>query len=132
MNGVDVGDFGGADHLWNVQVTLARTRRPNAHGFIRKAHVQRVAVRLGIDRDRGDTQFLARIDHAQGDLTAIGYEDFSKHFRPKVAQASQAAERLAFLSFRAMRGISLFLTLNQREIPRIARNDKIKDCFRTL
>ena len=88
MDRVDVGDFRGADHLRDVQVAFARARRPDAHGFIRKAHVQRVAVGFGIDRDRGDAQFLARIDHAQGDFTAIGDQDFSKHFRPKVAQAS--------------------------------------------
>ena len=80
MDRVDVGDFGGADHLRDVQVAFARAGRPDAHGFVGKAHVQRIAVRLGIDRDRGDAQFLARIDHAQGDLTAIGYKDFSKHF----------------------------------------------------
>src|SRR5580704_794716 len=87
MDCVDVGDFSRADHLRDVQVALARTSRPNAHGFIRKTHVQRVAVRLGIDCDRGDAQFLARIDHAQGNLTAISYKDFSKHLRPKIAQA---------------------------------------------
>jgi hypothetical protein len=32
----------------------------------------------------------------------------------------------------ARRGISLFLRFNQREIPRFARNDKIKYFFRSL
>ena len=44
MNGVHVGDFRRADHLRNVQITFAAARRPDAHGFIRKAHVQRIAV----------------------------------------------------------------------------------------
>ncbi len=80
MDRVHVGDFGGADHLRDIQVAFAGARRPDAHGFVGEAHVQRVAVRLRVNRDRGDAQLLARIDHAQGDFTAIGYEDFSKHF----------------------------------------------------
>jgi hypothetical protein len=49
-----------------------------------------------------------------------------------VAQASKDAEKLEILSFRAKRGISLFLGLNRREIPRFARNDKINSLFRSL
>ena len=79
MNRVDVGDFGGADHLRDVQVTFARSGRPDAHGLIGKAHVQRIPVRLGVNSDGGDAQLLAGIDHAQGDFTTIGNEDFSKH-----------------------------------------------------
>jgi hypothetical protein len=57
--------------------------------------------------------------------------------KPKnfVAQASQPAEKLTFLSFRgALRAEEslFFLCLNQREIPRFARNDKITYFFRSL
>ena len=82
MNRIDVGNLGGADHLWNVQVTFARSWRPYTHRLIGEAHVQRVPVRLGVDGNRGDAELLARIDDAQGDFTTIGNEDFSKHFRP--------------------------------------------------
>ena len=82
MDRFDVRDFGRADDLRDVQVTFARSRRPDANGFIGESHVERVPVGFGIDRDRGNAQFLARIDDAQGDFTAIGNEDFSKHFRP--------------------------------------------------
>ena len=73
MNGVHVGDFRGADHLRDVQVTLAAAGRPDANGLIRKAHVQRIAIRFGIDSDGGNTQFFARADDAQRDFPAIGY-----------------------------------------------------------
>ena len=52
--------------------------------------MQRIPVGLGVDSDRGDAQFLARVDHAQGDFTTVGDEDFSKHFRP-VEDRRQAA-----------------------------------------
>src|SRR6266853_887367 len=84
MYRIDVSNFRGADYLRDVQVTLTRPRRPDADGFIGEAHVQRIPVRFGVNRDGGDSQFLARINHAQGDFTTIGNEDFSKHLRPVI------------------------------------------------
>ena len=51
-----------------------------------------------------------------------------------VAQTSQAAEKLKYLSFRgALRAEeSHFLGFKQREIPRFALSDKIKSFFRSL
>src|SRR4029077_15063082 len=46
--------------------------------------------------------------------------------------ASEGAEKLKFLSFRAKKAISLFLGFNRREIPRFARNDKTNYFFRGL
>ena len=60
MDGVDVGDLRGADDLRDVQVALAAARRPDADRLVRKAHVQGIAVRLGIYRDGLHAQFLAR------------------------------------------------------------------------
>ena len=39
------------------------------------AHVQRVAVRLGVDGHAGETGVLARSRHTHRDLTAVGDQD---------------------------------------------------------
>ena len=72
MNGIDIGNFSGADHLGDVQVALAAPRRADAHRLICKPHVQRVAISLGVDRDRGNAQLLAGADDPQGNFPAIG------------------------------------------------------------
>jgi BirA family biotin operon repressor/biotin-[acetyl-CoA-carboxylase] ligase len=38
-------------------------------------HVQRVAVRIGVHRNRGDPHLAARADHPHGDLAAVGDQD---------------------------------------------------------
>jgi hypothetical protein len=54
----------------------------------------------------------------------------------KTADYIVLCQNTLFLSFRAERGISLsyfiYLKLNRREIPRSARNDKLKYFFRGL
>jgi hypothetical protein len=37
MNGVDIGDFSGADDGGNVEIALVQARRANADGFVGKA-----------------------------------------------------------------------------------------------
>ena len=71
MDGIDVGDLGGADHRRNVEVAVGKPRRPDADGFVGKAHVQRIAVGLAVNGDGLDAQFLAGANDAQGDLTAV-------------------------------------------------------------
>ena len=80
MDGVHVGDFRGADHGRNVQIAQPELGRADADGFVGETHVQRVAVGLAVDGHGLYAQFLAGTDHAQGDLTAIGDQDFLEHF----------------------------------------------------
>ena len=54
MNRVDPGDLGGADHRRHVQIALRRPGRSDAHGLVGVAHVQRAAIRVGIDGDGAD------------------------------------------------------------------------------
>ena len=75
MDGVDVGDLGGADHGGNVEVAAGALGRADADGLVGEAHVQAVAVGLRVDGDRADAQFLAGADDAQGDLAAVGDQD---------------------------------------------------------
>src|ERR1700693_250241 len=49
-------------------------------GFVRVADVDRVAVRIGVDRRGGDAKLAARPHDANGDLTTIGDEDFAEEF----------------------------------------------------
>src|ERR1700674_4681452 len=72
VDGIYIRDFGGADYLGDVQITLAAPRRPDADCLVRKPDVKRVTVRFGIDRNRRYAQFLAGADNPQGDLPAIG------------------------------------------------------------
>src|SRR5216684_637891 len=72
MDGVDVGNFRGANHLWNVQIALAAAGRANAHRFIGKSNVERVTIRLGIYRNGGNAELLAGANDPQGDFPAIG------------------------------------------------------------
>jgi hypothetical protein len=46
-------------------------------GLVGLAHVQRVEVGLGVDRDRGETGVLAGPGDADGDLAAVGDEDLA-------------------------------------------------------
>ena len=79
MNGIDIGDFRSRDDGGHIQIALRRSRRPDADGFVGKADVERVAVRLAVDGNRADPQFLAGADDAKCDFAAVGDEQFSKH-----------------------------------------------------
>ncbi len=79
MHRLDIGDLRRADDRRNIQIAQRQLRRPNADGLIGKAHVQRVAVRLAVNGDRADAQLLARANHAQCNLSAIGNQDFLEH-----------------------------------------------------
>jgi len=50
------------------------------HGLVGLAHMQGVAVGVGIDGDGGDAELFRRPDDAAGDLAAIGDEDLLEHF----------------------------------------------------
>ena len=45
MNGINVRDLGGADDGRDIQIALSGGAPADADGFVRKAHVERVAVR---------------------------------------------------------------------------------------
>ena len=79
MDRVDIGDLGGADDRWNVQITQRQLWRTDADGFIGKAHVQGVAVGFAVNRDSFDSEFFAGADHPKGDFTAIGDKDLIEH-----------------------------------------------------
>ena len=69
----------GGDDRVTQQVTLARRRRAKAHGLVRFADMWRTGIGVGVHRDRRDPEFPAGPDHAEGNLSAIGDEDFPEH-----------------------------------------------------
>ena len=46
-------------------------------------HMHGVGIRGGMHGDRGDAEFLAGAQHAQGDFAAIGYQNFVEHAAPR-------------------------------------------------
>src|SRR5579871_986752 len=81
VNGVDIGNFGGADYRRDVEVALRQLRRPNTNRFVGEANWQGKAIRFAVNGDRTAAQLLARADHAQGDLSSVGDQDLLEHER---------------------------------------------------
>src|SRR5437764_13266585 len=79
MDGVYIGNFGGADNGGNIQITLRKLWRTYADGLIGKAHGKGIAVGFAVNSDRLNAQFLAGANHPQSNFTTIGYEAFLEH-----------------------------------------------------
>ena len=79
MHRVHVRNLRRADHRRNVQVTQRQLWRPNADGFIRKAHGQGVPVGLAVNRNRANAELLACANYAQRNFSAIRNENFLEH-----------------------------------------------------
>jgi hypothetical protein len=82
MHGVGAGDFAGRDDLVDVQIAVARWRRPDADALVGEAHMHGVGVGGRMHHHRLDAEFLAGAQHPKGDFAAIGDEDFLKHHQP--------------------------------------------------
>ena len=59
----------------DVQVRLARGRRTDPECLVRHPDVERVAIRVRVDRDGGDAEIPAGADDPDGDLPSVGDED---------------------------------------------------------
>ena len=79
MNRVGAGDLRRAQHGRDAEVAVGAARRADADVFVGEPHVQGVLVGLRIDRDGLDAELAAGADHPQGDLAAVGDEDFLEH-----------------------------------------------------
>ena len=79
MHGIAARAAGGAQHVVDREITLARGRGADAIGFVGQAHVQRSAVDVAVDRHGANAQFAAGAQDAHGDLTAIGDQDLLEH-----------------------------------------------------
>ena len=54
MDSVGAGDERRADNVGDVEIALGRRGRADADGLVGEAHVQGIAVRFRVDRDRSD------------------------------------------------------------------------------
>ena len=79
MHGLGAGLAAGLDDLLDHQIAFGRRRRPDQNGLIGHFDVQRVAVGLGIDRDRLYPHPAGSLDDPAGDLAAIGDQNSFEH-----------------------------------------------------
>ena len=69
------------DDSIDAQVGVPRRGRTEAARLVGEPHVQRVAVRVGVDRDDLDIELSRRAQHTQGDLAPIGDQQPAEHGR---------------------------------------------------
>jgi hypothetical protein len=79
VDGIDVGDFGGADDTVGLQVALTAWRGSDTNGPIRQLNMEGLVIGLRVDRNRLDSQFFTSADDAQSDFASISNENFLKH-----------------------------------------------------
>src|SRR5882757_7265153 len=89
VNGVNIGDLGSADYVRDIQITFAAAGWADTNRFIGKPHMQRIAVRLRVHGNRGDSQLLAGTNHPQGNFAAIGYQNFFEHISRRLLLAAR-------------------------------------------
>ena len=79
MHGIGARDLAGREQRGDVEIGVLRRRRPDADALVGEPHMHGVGVGGGMHRDGVDAELLARAQHAERDLAAIGYQDFVEH-----------------------------------------------------
>ena len=79
MDRVRARDLGGRDQARDLEIRLARRRRPDAHVVVGEADVERLAIGLRVDGHRLNAELAARADDSKRDLAAIGDQNFLEH-----------------------------------------------------
>ena len=79
MHRLGAGLAAGVDDLVDHEIAFGRRRRPDQDRLVGHFDVQRVAVGLGIDRDRLDPHAAGGLDDPAGDLAAIGDQNSFEH-----------------------------------------------------
>ena len=86
MNGLSAGRLAGGNDLVGDEIALGGRRRTDMHRLVSHLDMNSIAIRIGIDRHRGDTHFPCRLDHAAGNFPTVGNQDFLEHFYGPPAQ----------------------------------------------
>jgi hypothetical protein len=79
MHGLRPALLAGCDDLVDQKIALGGRRRADQHRLIGHFHMERIAIGLGIDRDRLDAHPPRGLDDPAGDLAAIGDQDSLEH-----------------------------------------------------
>ena len=79
MHRLRAGLGDGVHDLVDHDIRLVRRGRADMHRLIGHRHMQRVAVGVGIDRNRLDPHFAGRLDNAAGNFAPVGDQDFLEH-----------------------------------------------------
>ena len=79
MDGIHVGDFGGADDPVNPEIALAAGGFANADGLIGDLNVHGTFIRLRIDGDGPNIQLFAGANDSNRNLSAVGNQNLLKH-----------------------------------------------------
>ena len=79
MNGRGAGPQRRRDDAVPAQVAVPRRRRTNLHRFVGEGDMPGRRIRFRMDGYRGDAQTPRGLDHAAGDLAAVGNQDLREH-----------------------------------------------------
>jgi hypothetical protein len=63
----------------DVEIRLRRRRGTDRISFVGFAHVQRRAIHVGVNRDRGNPHFMAGANHAHRNLATVSDQNFLEH-----------------------------------------------------
>jgi hypothetical protein len=86
MHGLRAAFLTSSDDMLDHKIALRGWRRPDRYCRIRHLDMQRVAVGVGIDRDRLNAHAPGGLDDPTGDLAAIGNQDALEHCGNFVSQ----------------------------------------------
>ena len=79
VNGLGAGGCCRRQDTIPQQVGFPRRRGADMNRLVRHAHMQRLPVRIGIHRHRGNAHAPGGLDDAAGDLAAVGNQNFIEH-----------------------------------------------------
>ena len=79
MHSIGTAAFNDVKDCVGVEVGLSAGLSAQAVGLVGKAHVERIAIKIGVDRHSGDAEFAASTNDSNRDLTTVCYEYFGKH-----------------------------------------------------
>ena len=78
---IDVAHFSRAHDAIDFQITIGAGGRADADRFVGQLHMKRIHVRLRVNRERPDAEFLTGANDAERDFATICDQDFFEHQR---------------------------------------------------
>jgi len=79
VDGLRSGGAGDLDDPFAHEIAFSGWRGADVECFVRFAHVDGACVGIAVNRNRCNAQFPTRSNHAQGNLAAIGDQNFVEH-----------------------------------------------------